>query len=400
MVYSYGTAIKNYFLELPRGAWEGIFANFCSSVLSCVFYFLSIYFVTILHFSVATSGYILSFYSIGTMAGGLIGGRLSDKVSPQHATTIGLLIESLGYLILIFLKSPFLLMINAFVLGSASYIFLTGNYGMVLQYCQNNERKKLKSLGLLAMVANLGLSLSALLIGYFAHYSFAYIFLFSSVLLLLLAIFVCIQKNSLSSTKINPNTETKPCTPSKHRKPLLVIGFFCVFIGGSIIMQYSGTYSIYIKNTFPELGLKAVSYVFALNCILVVILQSPIVHLIQGKNKLLMVGLGAFLQGLSLLMLNFYTHYSYAMLAILIATIGEVIFFPSVQLVCHNASQEGKKGTGLGLYRTIYGGSRAFGASAGSFIYTTFSAYALWSIAGAMGLICLIVCWYWRKLAE
>lgn len=394
-MHTYRITIRNYFTDLPLGAWGGISANFINSILSSVFYFLSIYFVNMLHFSVATAGSILAFYSLGTMLGGWIGGQLTDRYSFRLAAAVGLVLEGVGYGILSFLKNPYWLGITAFLLGCASYIFTTANYTMVLYYYRHYEHKKMKSLGLLAIISNFGLSTSAILIGHCAHYGFQYIFFTASGMLLLLAITTYLQNPSSVIKEQSQKSIEK--TPIKHQKPLLITALICVFLGGSIVVQYSSTYPIYIHQTFSTMGLQGISYLFALNCILVVILQTPIIHLIRYQNKFLMIGVGSCLQGLSLIMLNFYTHYSYSLIAIFIYTIGEVIFFPSVQFVCHEVSSKGKKGRGIGIYRTVYGASRAFGASAGSFIYTSFHFSTLWNMAGIFGVICLCICFYWKK---
>lgn len=394
----YKTNLKEYFGDLPNGAWIGIIASLLNSIISCAFFFLSIYFVTVLHFSMTISGAILAFYSIGTMAGGLIGGKLGDWFSPRASSIIGLALESLGYFLLVFLKSPELLTINAFILGASSYVFITSNSTLILNYCESNEKQKFKALGILAMMANFGLSVSALLIGYIAHYNFTYIFLAASLILLLLALLASTLTASPKSISISINHSLNK-SRFKYNKYFMRIVLICVFLGGSIVAQYASTQPIYIRETFPNWGVKGVSYLFALNCILVVVLQTPIVNLIQNQNKLLMIGLGAFLQGISLFMLNFYTNYFYAMLAILISTIGEVMFFPSIQFICHTIMPESKKNWGMGLYRTTYGGSRAFGSGVGSFIYTNFGAYFLWSLSGLFGIICLILCYSYKKYA-
>jgi predicted MFS family arabinose efflux permease len=387
--------LRNYFEGLNSAIWKGIVAELLGSILSCVFYFFSIYFVSELHFSIATTGYIISCYSVGTIIGGWLGGQLSDRIGSKQVTIIGLFLQALGYLVLTMLDQKFLLIMNALMLGTANYLSITGLYIMVLQYCHNDEQKKAKVLGLLAMMSNLGLSLSALLIGYFAQYSFNYIFLFVAIALIFLGVFVWFQQNppfiDIVKDKISSVTSLSPI----QKKTLLIVALLCVFLGGAIVMQYSSTYTIYIRENFLDYGVKGVSYLFALNCILVVILQTPISYLTRNQNKVIMIGVGAFLQGFSLLMLIFYHNYFYAMFAILISTIGEVIFFPSVQLICHTVSPPHKKGRGLGFYRSVYGASRAIGAGVGSFIYTHSNANTLWWIAGFTGALCLaICCWY------
>jgi predicted MFS family arabinose efflux permease len=391
-------SLKDYFSDLSLTIWKGIVTDLFCSILSCAFYFFSVYFISVLHFSIATSGYIIGFYSLGTIIGGWLGGILCDKINSKKTIIIGLLIQSLGYFLLPSLHQKFLLVINSWFLGCANYISITSLYTLLLQYCHTDQRKKSKVLGLLAMMSNLGLSLSALLIGYFAHYSFSSLFKVIGISFFLLAFFVQkLDSPSLNQVEETTNHNSTAFSRPQNSNKLMFIALFCVFLGGIIVMQYSSTYNIYIQKTFPDYALKGVSYLFALNCALVVILQIPVSHVIQKQNKLMMVGIGAFFQGFSLLMLLFYTNYFYAMFGILISTIGEVIFFPSVQFVCHNNGSERKKGRALGIYRSVYGASRAFGASAGSCIYGHLGSSILWIIMGSLGAICLLVCWRYKN---
>ncbi len=387
--------IKSYFFDFSYDIWKGVVVNFFSSVLSCAFYFFSLYFVTVLHFSMSITGYIIAFYSVGTIIGGVLGGELSDKFSSKSTTIAGLLLQAIGYFILPIWHFPLFLMFIAGGIGCANYLSITGLYTMLLHFCQHDERKKTKVLGLLAIMSNLGLGISALLIGYFAQYSFLHIFLLVGLFLVFLAAFVCFFTSPLNDEFLN-TTNNEPFN-KKQRRILLPIALICVFLGGAIVMQYSTTYNIYIRETFSSYGVRGVSYLFALNCILVVLLQPFVSQVCQNKNKVFLVGMGALLQGTSLLMLVFYKNYFYAMLAIFISTLGEVIFFPSVQLVCHQVSPNQKKGRGLGFYRAIYGASRAFGSSVGGVIYTHKGPNMLWCIVGFIGFICFMICYRCKK---
>src|SRR3990167_5069020 len=139
---------KNYFASyknLPRSCWQGIFLSFVESTLAGVYYFLSIYFVDVLHFNISTAGIIISFYGLGTIFGGLIGGKLSDKISPVIVSATGLLIQSAAFLFLIILKDIYLLFFDLFILGIATYSFITSNYIWVLKQCENSAKDRLRA---------------------------------------------------------------------------------------------------------------------------------------------------------------------------------------------------------------------------------------------------------------
>jgi len=102
---SLSKAYLKSFTGLPFACWRGIFSSLTESILMGVFYFLPIYFVETLHLNIAISGKIMACYGLGAIAGGFIGGKVSDKTSPGYTSAFSLFIQAAGYLFLIKLKS-------------------------------------------------------------------------------------------------------------------------------------------------------------------------------------------------------------------------------------------------------------------------------------------------------
>jgi hypothetical protein len=191
--------IKAYFSSysgLPKLCWQGIILGFIEATLSGVCLFLSIYFVDDLHFSISIAGVMISFYGLGRTVGGLLGGKLSDRISPGLVSIASLVIQAAAFLILIKLKTIYALMLNLFVLGVATYGFITSNNVWVLNHCKDQESIKLKTLSMLHAASNLGIGLSALLVSLLSRYGFSTIFLLSSVLLFVSAIYLVILEKS------------------------------------------------------------------------------------------------------------------------------------------------------------------------------------------------------------
>jgi MFS family permease len=112
-----------------------------------------------------------------------------------------------------------------------------------------------------------------------------------------------------------------------------------------------------------------------------------------------MIGIGALLLGTGMLLLSLSCMFSLAMLACIIYTIGEMIFFSLSHLICYQNGAEKKKGSSLGIYRMIYASSRVVGPTLGGLIYQQWSGDALWYICGFIGLACFSACYHYRKYA-
>jgi len=391
------SAIKGYvssYLGLSLACWQGIILNFVESTLMGVYYFLPIYFVNVYHINITTAGVIMSFYGLGAIIGALMGGFLSDKISPRTVSSACLLILSIVFLMLTKLHIVNLLIIALFTMGTASYGFITSNHLWVLAQCHHQE-ERLKAINLLSVASNLGLGLSAIVVGLMANYSFKSILALSGSLLFLSAIYFYLIEQEINPSHIHHVIENTAKTPDDaiKNKKLIYLVLACLFFTGLIVFQASTTYSIYIQKSFPDLGLKAISILFTLNSFLVVIFQASIINLLHTKNKILMIGIGAFLLGFARLMLSFSFIFSLAILSCLVYTLGEILFFSVAQFVCYQNGLEKKKGYALGTYRMVYASSRVLGPAVGGHIYQQFGANMLWFICGLLGLLSLTACY-------
>lgn len=401
--------VKNYFLTykgLARPCWQGIFLNFIESTLAAVYYFLSIYFVDVLQMNISIVGVIISFYGLGTILGGFIGGKMSDKISPQVVIIVSLLSQAITFLALIKIKNPALIAIDLFILGVATYSFITSNYVFVLSHCKNSEADRLKAINILNVVSNLGIGLAAFIIGELATSNFQYVFYLSGLLLLILAILLVFQKKRLIKNENQSNQDknlVKNVTieiVTKENNGIFCLALVCLFFTGMIVSQLSTTYSIYLKETFSESGIQVFSLFFFLNTCLVVFFQNYLVNKFSDHNKLIMIGIGSFLIGFGMLLLNFSFIFLIALFSCIVYSAGEMIFFSMVQLFCYQRGSDDRKGSSLGVYRVIYASSRFVGPTIGGSIYYYLGGNALWYLSGVIGLIFLILCNHYKKLAR
>ncbi len=394
--------LKSY-AGLPTSCWRGVALSLTESTLMGVFYFLSIYFVNDLHIDIATAGRIISCWGLGAIVGGYLGGKLSDKISPGNTLAYSLLIQAIGYLLLIKIQTPNLLMVNLFVLGGATYSSITSNYTWVLKQCAEVEPQRLKAINILSTASNLGLGLSAVIISLVARYGFQYIFAMSGLIIASVAGYLILQErkqdkpNVIKPNSINSSNPHTDLAIKHNDRAIIMVVLGCVLSIGSVVSQLNSTYPIYINATFPHLGINAVGILFTLNSLIVVLFETPIGNIIGNYNKIFMIRLSSFFIGFGMLMLSFSSLFSFAILACIIYTLGEIVFFCMAQLICYQKAEGNKKGHNLGLYRMVYATSRVVGPACGGYIYLQFGGNIVWYVCGVVGFMSLIVCNYYRK---
>lgn len=391
---TYNSYISNY-KGLSNYCWNKIINNFVNTMLIGVFYFFSVYFVNILGVKIEIATTIISFYGLGAVFGGLIGGKLSDRINPGVVSVFSIFMQAIAISIIANTKSITILSILLFTFGFSTYSFITSNYLSVLKQCENNETEKLKALNILAVISNLGLSLSAVIIGIFASFGFKNVLITVGFLFFILGIFTLLTENKsfyVASKKVDNEKLSKNFKSQNNTITNYIL--ICVFFVGCIISQMSSTYPIFLHEIFPYMGVKSISMALMLNSLLVVTFQAPLSNYFAEYNKIMIVGAGAFLLGFGVMMLNFSSSFMFIMFACVVYTIGEILFFSTAQLVCYQGADERKKGASLGLYRMIYASSRIAGPLAGGFIFSQVGASALWYFCGLIGFLFFLGCVY------
>jgi predicted MFS family arabinose efflux permease len=391
--------VKNYD-GLSRACWIGIIINLIESVLIGVYYFLSLYFVNELHLDISTSGLILSCYGIGAVIGGILGGKMSDKISSGFVMIVCLLIQAGAYFSLLGLTSIHILMLVVGMLGLATYAFLTANHMWVLSQCGHDEGEKLRVINILSISSNFGFGISAMIISQAVFLGYHSIFAVTALIFFMVSAFLfiwevkCKKLNNMAidvADQSQEKCEGISLKGEKYNRSILII-LLSVFLIGSVVAQFGSTYAIYIRDTFPQLNVNGVGMLYATNAFIVVIFSAPLGNAIKRFNKIKMVGIGGLLIGAGMVMLAESWSFIFVMLACIIYTIGEIIFFSMAQLICYQNGHGNKKGRSLGIYRSIYAMSRIAGPASGSYAYMHLGGNVVWYFCGAIGLFCFVAC--------
>ena len=408
-VSSLWNAYFAHYAGLTRETWALISIAFVVYLAIGVHYYLSIYFSNVLHFKLTTIGIIISCYGFGTVLGGILGGKLTDKFGPLRVSNISLWIQIVAYFVLTLLKTPEAFMVWIWILGVAFYIFKTANSTWILESSQESEAAKLKAINILYTAANLGAGISAAIIsGLMAYYNFKVVLYISAFTHLGIRIYLMFKRNRTDSptfSEMSPQEaipqETKATIESpKDAKKITYLTLGCLFLYGLVVAQLSVSYALYVHDLFPELGIKAVGILFTLNPILIIFLQTPLVNKVGEYNKIIVLGVGAFLYGFGMFLLAFSFSFWMAVVSCIVYTAGEMIFFAVAQLLCYQKAEKKKKALSLGLYQTVFASSIMIGPVLGGWVYHHLGGVWVWYFSGILGSVCLGACLayhYWRE---
>lgn len=383
--------ISNYFNKnysgMPLYLWGGFISSLLVSVVIGINYFLSLYFTAYYHMSVEHVGILMSIYGLGTIFGGILGGRLSDCMHPRRVAVLGLLMQVFGYFSLIYISSFALLAVVLFMNGVGSYSFITANYTWILSNCTTEQRYQ--ALSILDVTSNAGLGLSGVLIGFLTTQDFPKMFGIATAMMILIAAYICFfrpEKQMIAGSDNQLREEN-----GKFNLKIMIFTLFCVLCAGFMISQDNSTYPIYLRDLFPSMNMNSFGILFSINTFMVVLLQTSVTRLFRDDNKTILAGAGVFLIGAGFLLLLVAKIFLIAVLGMIITTIGEMIFFPTVQYICYECGSATKKGASIGSFRAVYATSRFIGPATGAYIYQSIGGDSLWILCCVMGIVCLVL---------
>ena len=98
MIRAVARAYYSAFSGLPRDVWLLAGVALVNRAGSMVLVFLSLWLTRSIGIGVAEAGRVLSLYGLGAIAGGFIGGWLSDRIGPLRAQQASLVLSGVGFL--------------------------------------------------------------------------------------------------------------------------------------------------------------------------------------------------------------------------------------------------------------------------------------------------------------
>jgi MFS family permease len=359
------------FSHFRAGVWITIVVRFLSFFSFSIFgpYFM-LYLSQDRGLSLTFAGMIVAFSSVIGAFSQILGGIITDRFGRRRTL---LLFYGLGTVLNILLT----LMIassTSIWLFSSLYIISGLSWGMTQPaltavITDLAPREKLtEAFGLAQLIANIGWIIGPLLGGYmFAHLSFTYLYGtniitgFFSFILILLALHESFTGNK---DKIS----FRNMISFKIDKAL----FTYILLNLMVYIVYVQIVNIYSVFTVDQLGFTTTQYGFlmTINAIILVVFQHPVTRFVDirlgDKNALIW---GSVLFGAGYLSLSWITGFGWSVVYILVVTMAELLFIPSMSSVIGKLAEPEQRGRYLGFLGTGTGLGIAIGPVLGGALY-------------------------------
>lgn len=331
------------------------------------FVFLPLVFISVYHLSFIIAGLLLGFATLIMAGVQFLSGRWTDRIGRRSILVYSQIPGIVSYLAVYYsVAVPHFLFLaigawySTIVINAMQYPAVQAAVADI-----TSVSDRLSGFTLIRVMANLGIAVGPLVGAYLAAYGLQYIFLIASIAT---AIEVVILYLFMGETYTPP--ETVEDKKRLFRDTVRGDRFFVVFIIIGILLAFftrqRGTSLTVYTVVLSHLPFMDLGAIWALNGILVVILQFPLLRMMTGKgNSMMWRGVGVVFYAASFVVLAAVPTLGILLLSMTISTVGEDFVSPTTQAIVTTIAPGYLRGSYIGVYNLIIASGSFSGALLG-----------------------------------
>lgn len=371
---------------LPREAWLLAIVMFVNRAGTMVLPFMTLYLTSQLGMSEALAGRLLSVYGLGAVCGAYAGGRLAARWGAIRVQTTCMLLTVPGFALLPWAQSWQAMAALLFGLSLVNEAVRPANAAAVTQF--TSPEKRMRAFALQRLAGNLGFSCGPALGGVLAEIDFGLLFAVDALTSLAAAVALA---TFFPWRRVGGAAEVDR-ESAIHVSPLrdgpFVAFLLLMLLSMMVFNQFGSTYPLFLRDHFgmdkPSIGLM-----FAVNTTVIVLVEMLLLDAIKHWPVVRTIGWGCFLSCVGWGVLPFGTTTAFAVAAMLIVTVGEMLSFAMSAGFVANRSRAGGESAYLGWYMVMFATASVIGPGVGGALYQR-DPNAVWYAALGVGAAVLV----------
>jgi hypothetical protein len=249
------------------------------------------------------------------------------------------------------------------------------------------EEVRVRSMGLLRLAVNAGMSVGPALGGLLATVNYNLLFVVDACTCWAAAAVLILARRRFAasaSAAATPGSEAHPAVGSPWRD-----GPFIAFLGLALLLaivffQINATFPLYLHHEYG-LSEAAIGGLLGLNALLIVACEMLVLHRIERLSPLAVIGPGAFLLCLGFALLPLGRGALYAAATIFVWTVGEMLALPMTHIFVATRAGAARSGRYMGAYTMAFAGAFLIAPPLGLAVYARYGGAVLWGAAGGVG---------------
>ncbi|HWJ91156.1 MAG TPA: MFS transporter [Flavisolibacter sp.] len=368
---------RNAYSGLSRSMWWLSLVMFINRCGTMVIPFLTVY-LTAKGYSLAQAGYVMAAFGGGSILGGYIGGRLTDRFGHLHVQFFSLLLNGILFIVLGQMQTFWQFASCIFVLSSLGEAFRPANSAAIASYSNETNRTRCYSLNRLAI--NLGWAVGPAVGGFLAGINYALLFWADGITCILASVLLYFVFSPGRVKKTAVHEQVKKTSDSAYRDRTFLKGMFYIFLVGLCFFQMFSTIPVYYKEVV-HLKESTIGWVLAMNGLIIAFIEMVMVYKLENRRRpeqYMMAG--ALLIGLAFLTLYTAREFTVVLSSMIIITFGEMLLFPFMNNFWVKRSTEKNRGQYAALYTMSFSAAIVLAPTFSSQVATWLGFDALWII--------------------
>lgn len=386
----YGEAYRG----LPGDVWRLAAVAFIIRSGTMVLPFLALYLTSERGLAPARAGALLSLYGLGAVAGTLAGGWLSDRIDPNRLQAASLLASAVGLAGLGWIRSPAAIAVALVAVATVAEAFRPANSTALAAACPPELR--LRAFALRRLALNLGMTFGPAVGGYLALFDYRLLFAVdgATCALATLPLWPLIRRRRFGADSPGdtgagsppggaaPGIAAGASTPWRDGPFLALMGL--VTLLALVLFQVWGTYPLSLRRLYG-LSEDRIGLLFAVNTLVIVAVEMPLVTALARRDPLKVAALGALLLCLGFGLTPLGGGFAFAAFAVVVWTAGEMLALPLTEGIVANRAGAGASGRYMGVFAATFSIAFIAAPALGTAVYERFGPAAVWAGAAAAG---------------
>ena len=380
---------KSSFSNLEKNIWILSFASFINRSGSMVLLFTSLYLTKELHFSISQAGLIMSMYGIGSIIGSYLGGWLTDRINFFYLLVFSQVVSGLILLLMIVGKTALEISAIVFFYALVADVFRPANSTAIATF--SNPANRTRSFSLVRLAVNLGFSVGPAVGGFVAlHLGYHLLFVIDAVTSIcagIMLFFVLPKTNSLHQERNKDETKVKSMSAYRDTEYLKFIFFVAIY--GIIFFQIFASVPQFFSRELGY-GEDLIGLLMAFNGLLVVLVEMPIVGILEKKNQnFKFIIWGVWCLPLCFLFLLFGKGMLiWAVVYTIVITLSEIFAMPFMMNYALSKPPKERQGQYSALYSIAYGIANIAAPSVGLGIADNYGFNAMFYVLIVISILC------------
>ena len=380
---------KNSYKGLSPATWWLSLVMLINRSGTMVVPFMTLYLTETQNCSIGKAALVMAIFGAGAICGGILGGKLTDKLGFYNIQLTALVCGGLMFILLGQISSYPLICICTFFLAVMNETFRPANATAVAHYTNETNRTRGYSLNRLAV--NLGWAFGGALGGFIASKNYSLLFWIDGLTnigaaILLRSVLSPSRNSATPSHKQKP--EKVPTHSAYSDKPFMLFVILTILFG-TCFFQLFATIPVFFKQQF-HLTPYLIGCTMALNGLIIAICEMPLVYALEKRSGYMrFIVVGTLLCAFSFVVLNLFPGgFTLALLSTIIVTIGEMLSMPFMNTFWTSRTNQHNRGQYAGLYTAAWSVAQVIGPYSGGQIAQRLGYSSLWWLIGGIGTIC------------